>query len=80
MDIPARRDLPVRAKTKLRLKTEWAIRPEGTTVGSQGRKPLDSGILEQQSPGGATDCCGFTVAPLGLGCSVVGVPGACAPG
>ena len=31
------------------------IRPKGTTVGSQGRKPLDGDTLEQQSPGGATE-------------------------
>ena len=29
--------------------------PGGTTVGSQGRKPLDHGILDQQSSGGAAD-------------------------
>ncbi len=31
------------------------FRPKGTTVGSQGRKPLDSDTLEQQSPGGAKE-------------------------
>ncbi len=35
--------------------TRRQLSPEGTTVGSQGRKPLDNGIIEQQSPRGAAD-------------------------
>ncbi len=35
---------------------EYRFSPGGTRVGSQGRKPLDDDILEQQSPGGGTDC------------------------
>ncbi len=49
--------------TPLRFALGWCVEApsgrqlssEGTTVGSQGRKPLDNGISEQQSPSGAVD-------------------------
>ena len=52
---PARYATPTQHATSAQHTTPQPGSPKGTTVGSQGRKPLDSDTLEQQSPGGAKE-------------------------